>query len=60
MEPTYPLHARVCGSCFLVQLESFESPHKIFSDYAYFSSYSDSWLQHAKAYAAQRHANVSG
>ena len=39
MEPTYPLHARVCGNCFLVQLESFESPQKIFGDYAYFSSY---------------------
>ncbi len=51
MEPTYPLHARVCGSCFLVQLESFESPQHIFSEYAYFSSYSDSWLKHAKAYA---------
>jgi 2-polyprenyl-3-methyl-5-hydroxy-6-metoxy-1,4-benzoquinol methylase len=51
MEPNYPLHARVCGKCFLVQLESFESPQHIFSDYAYFSSYSDSWLRHAKAYA---------
>jgi 2-polyprenyl-3-methyl-5-hydroxy-6-metoxy-1,4-benzoquinol methylase len=51
MEPTYPLHARVCGSCFLVQLESFESPQHIFSDYAYFSSYSDSWLKHAREYA---------
>ena len=52
MEPNYPLHARVCGKCFLVQLESFESPQNIFGDYAYFSSYSDSWLRHAKAYAA--------
>lgn len=51
MEPTYPLHARVCGDCFLVQLEAFESPEHIFSDYAYFSSYSDSWLAHARAYA---------
>lgn len=51
MEPTYPLHARVCGSCFLVQLEAFETPQKIFGDYAYFSSYSDSWLQHARSYA---------
>lgn len=51
MEPNYPLHARVCGSCFLVQLESFESPQHIFGDYAYFSSYSDMWLQHAKTYA---------
>ncbi len=53
MEPTYPLHARVCGNCFLVQLESFESPQKIFSEYAYFSSYSDTWLKHAQAYATK-------
>ncbi|MBI2311645.1 MAG: class I SAM-dependent methyltransferase [Betaproteobacteria bacterium] len=51
MEPFYPLHAYVCGACFLVQLREFESPQNIFSDYAYFSSYSDSWLRHAQAYA---------
>lgn len=50
MEKFYPLHAYVCGSCFLVQLQEFESPEQIFSDYAYFSSYSQSWLEHAKAY----------
>jgi 2-polyprenyl-3-methyl-5-hydroxy-6-metoxy-1,4-benzoquinol methylase len=50
MEKFYPLHAYVCGSCFLVQLQEFESPEQIFSDYAYFSSYSQSWLDHAKAY----------
>jgi len=50
MEPTYPLRVYVCRSCFLVQLEEFESPEHIFSDYAYFSSYSDSWVRHAKAY----------
>jgi hypothetical protein len=50
MEPFYPLHVRVCGRCFLVQLEEYVSPENIFSDYAYFSSYSDSWLAHAKAY----------
>ncbi|MBD1832697.1 methyltransferase domain-containing protein [Cyanobacteria bacterium FACHB-472] len=51
-EKLYPLHAYVCENCFLVQLEQFESPEHIFGDgdYAYFSSYSDSWLQHAKAY----------
>ena len=49
---TYPLHARVCDKCFLVQLEEFESPEDIFSDYAYFSSYSSSWLAHAKNYVA--------
>jgi SAM-dependent methyltransferase len=51
MEAFYPLHARVCGNCFLVQLEEFESPEKIFSDYVYFSSYSDSWLMHCESYA---------
>src|ERR1700674_2351503 len=50
MEPFFPLHAYVCGSCFLVQLKEFESPQDIFSDYAYFSSYSDSWVAHCKAY----------
>ena len=50
-EKFYPLHALVCGNCFLVQLEAFESPDAIFSDYAYFSSYSDSWLKHAQEYA---------
>ena len=52
MEPTYPLHAWVCGECRLVQLEAFESPEHIFSDYLYFSSFSDTWLRHAEAYAA--------
>ncbi len=51
MEPFYPLHAYVCGNCFLVQLEEFVAPGDIFSEYAYFSSYSDSWVAHAKAYA---------
>ncbi len=51
MEPFYPLHAYVCSSCFLVQLEEMESPEEIFEDYAYFSSYSESWLEHARAYA---------
>lgn len=50
MEPFYPLHAYVCGNCFLVQLLEYVSPEKIFSDYAYFSSYSDTWLEHAKKY----------
>ena len=47
MEPFYPLHVYVCDNCFLVQLLEYVSPDNIFSDYAYFSSYSDSWLQHA-------------
>jgi SAM-dependent methyltransferase len=53
MERFYPLHAYVCGKCFLVQLPEFESPEHIFSDYAYFSSYSDSWLAHARAYTEE-------
>jgi len=50
MEPFYPLHVYVCEHCFLVQLEEYVSPEEIFSEYAYFSSYADTWLQHAKAY----------
>ncbi|MFI4981562.1 MAG: methyltransferase domain-containing protein [Nevskiales bacterium] len=50
-ESFYPLHAYVCEKCLLVQLEEFESPEAIFSDYAYFSSYSSSWLRHAEDYA---------
>lgn len=50
VERFYPLHALVCDGCFLVQLQEFESPEAIFGDYAYFSSFSDSFLQHAKAY----------
>src|SRR5215510_6519539 len=50
MEPFYPLLVYVCEQCFLVQLQEYVSPEHIFSDYAYFSSYSDTWLQHAKAY----------
>ncbi len=50
MEPFYPLYVYVCEKCLLVQLKQFSTPHDIFSDYAYFSSFSDSWLAHAKAY----------
>jgi 2-polyprenyl-3-methyl-5-hydroxy-6-metoxy-1,4-benzoquinol methylase len=50
MEPFYPLHAYVCTRCWLVQLQMYETGEHIFSDYAYFSSFSDSWLAHAKAY----------
>ncbi|MEV3304736.1 class I SAM-dependent methyltransferase [Paenibacillus larvae] len=65
-EAFYPLHAYVCASCFLVQLEQFESPEHIFGDYAYFSSFSSSWLAHAERYAHQvtsafgldKHSNV--
>ena len=50
MEPFYPLRAYVCSDCHLVQLEQFQSPAEIFGDYAYFSSYSASWLDHAESY----------
>lgn len=49
-EVYYPLHVYVCDECFLVQLEEYESAENIFSDYAYFSSYSDSWLKHSETY----------
>jgi len=50
MEPFYPLHVYVCHNCYLVQLEEYVSPTDIFTEYAYFSSYSDSWLDHSKKY----------
>jgi len=51
MEPFYPLYVWVCEKCFLVQLQEYVTPDKIFDDYAYFSSFSDSWLRHAAKYA---------
>jgi SAM-dependent methyltransferase len=50
MEPFYPLHAYVCDDCFLVQVGEYVSPDGIFTEYAYFSAYSDSWLDHARRY----------
>ena len=50
MEPYYPLHALVCTGCFLVQLKEYVSPAEIFREYAYFSSYSSSWVRHAEKY----------
>ena len=50
MEPFYPLHAFVCEDCFLVQLAEYVRPEEIFTEYAYFSSYSDTWVQHMKRY----------
>jgi SAM-dependent methyltransferase len=50
-ETFYPLHVRVCESCLLVQLPAYVAGEDIFSDYAYFSSYSDSWVAHARRYA---------
>src|SRR5215471_2197842 len=51
-ETYYPLHVYVCENCWLVQLEEYESPEQIFSDYPYFSSFSDSWLKHCDKYCA--------
>ncbi len=51
MERFYPLHAYVCDQCFLVQLKEFVTPDAIFGEYAYFSSYSASWVDHARRYA---------
>ena len=50
MEPFYPLHVRICERCLLVQLEEFVTADEIFTEYAYFSSYSDSWVAHARDY----------
>jgi len=50
MEPFYPLHTYVCDNCFLVQLEEYVAPEEIFTEYAYFSSYSEAWLKHAENY----------
>jgi len=49
-ESFYPLHALLCDRCWLVQLEEFVAPSEIFSEYAYFSSYADSWVEHARRY----------
>jgi SAM-dependent methyltransferase len=57
-ETYYPLHVYVCDRCFLVQLQEYESAENIFSDYAYFSSYSDSWLRHANAYCEKMQSRL--
>jgi hypothetical protein len=51
MEPFYPLRVYVCDGCHLVQLSEYVAPEQIFGEYAYFSSYSDSWVEHARRYA---------
>ena len=58
MEPFYPLHVYVCDRCFLVQLRAYVTPETIFSEYAYFSSYSTSWLGHAQSYVDQMIAKL--
>src|SRR5512138_323916 len=52
-ETFYPLHVRICSECLLVQLPAYVPGEDIFSDYAYFSSYSDSWVEHARRYAVE-------
>jgi SAM-dependent methyltransferase len=53
VEPFYPLHVRVCDGCLLVQLPVYVQPTDIFSDYAYFSSYSDAWVEHARRFVEE-------
>jgi SAM-dependent methyltransferase len=53
MEPFYPLHVFLCETCMLVQLDEYVTPDHIFTEYAYFSSYSDSWVEHARRYVEQ-------
>jgi SAM-dependent methyltransferase len=57
-ETFYPLHVRLCTDCLLVQLPAYVAGEDIFSDYAYFSSYSDSWVAHAKRYADEMSARL--
>src|SRR5260370_40913483 len=52
MEPFYPLHVWVCRNCFLVQLSEYVRVEEIFTEYAYFSSFSSAWLRHAEEYVA--------
>ncbi|GAB3124620.1 class I SAM-dependent methyltransferase [Novispirillum itersonii] len=49
-DPVFPLHARVCGSCRLVQVDDVATPEDIFRHYAYFSSYASSWVEHARRF----------
>jgi hypothetical protein len=59
MEPFYPLRVTVCPHCFLVQLPAYVAPEHIFSEYAYFSSYSTSWVEHARAYTEHMRARLA-
>lgn len=58
MEPFYPLHAFVCHECHLAQLDEFVPAEEIFAEYAYFSSYADSWVAHARRYCAAMRARL--
>lgn len=57
-EPTFPLHLRLCEDCLLLQIPALITPEDTFSEYAYFSSYSDSWVQHAKRYVDEAVARI--
>src|SRR6202167_4727609 len=59
MEPFFPLHVLVCNNCFLVQLREYVKPESIFSEYAYFSSYSTSWVEHARQYCEMIQARLN-
>jgi 2-polyprenyl-3-methyl-5-hydroxy-6-metoxy-1,4-benzoquinol methylase len=58
MEPFFPLHVLVCGKCYLVQLKEYVKPEHIFSEYAYFSSYSTHWVEHARQYCHMIHTRL--
>lgn len=57
-EPAYPLHLRVCTDCWLAQLPALITPEETFSEYAYFSSFSTSWVEHARAFVADAAARL--
>ena len=59
MEPFFPLHVLVCNNCFLVQLREYVKPESIFSEYDYFSSYSTSWVEHARRYCEMIQARLN-
>ncbi len=59
MEAFFPLHVYLCEHCYLVQLQEYEAPDRIFSDYAYFSSFSQSWLEHGRALAQDMVARLA-
>ncbi|WP_067570887.1 class I SAM-dependent methyltransferase [Nocardia acidivorans] len=52
-EPTFPLHLRICENCLLLQIPALITPAETFTEYAYFSSFSDSWVQHAKLFVEE-------
>jgi SAM-dependent methyltransferase len=57
-EPTYPLHLRLCGECLLLQIPALITPEDTFTEYAYFSSFADSWVQHAKSFVDEAAARL--